>query len=69
VAANHKDWTMIAVILSGLRALYREHRTRRDLRRVHALDDHSLRDIGLTRSDIEDAVRTGARPSLQGAPF
>ncbi len=60
---------MIAVILSGLRALYREHRTRRDLRRVHALDDHSLRDIGLTRTDIEDAVRTGARPSLQGAPF
>ncbi|HYG91581.1 MAG TPA: DUF1127 domain-containing protein [Azospirillum sp.] len=37
----------------------RERRIRRDLRYVMALDDAILKDIGITRSMIEQAVRTG----------
>lgn len=46
---------------SGLGALWRAWRRRRALRRAGAhlgrLDDNLLRDIGLHRGDIDDAVR------------
>jgi uncharacterized protein YjiS (DUF1127 family) len=37
----------------------RELRARRDMERLAEFDDHMLRDIGLTRSEIEGAVRRG----------
>lgn len=36
-----------------------EQRLRRAQAELAALDDHALRDIGVTRHDIEHAVRTG----------
>ena len=37
----------------------REIRVRRDMRRLAELDDTMLRDIGITRTEIERAVRVG----------
>jgi uncharacterized protein YjiS (DUF1127 family) len=44
-------------------SILRWHRMRRDTRQVMALSDAMLKDIGLSRSEIEHAVMTGrARP-------
>jgi uncharacterized protein YjiS (DUF1127 family) len=44
-------------------AILRWRRLRRDIRQVMALSDAMLKDIGLSRSEIEHAVMTGrARP-------
>jgi uncharacterized protein YjiS (DUF1127 family) len=40
-------------------AIAREIRLRRDLRNLQRLDDAMLRDIGLGRGELEDAVRHG----------
>jgi uncharacterized protein YjiS (DUF1127 family) len=40
-------------------AVARWHRLRRDTRRLMALDDRMLRDIGLNRGEVERAVRGG----------
>ncbi len=40
-------------------AALREYRERRAMRHLAALSDHMLRDIGLSRGEIERAVRTG----------
>jgi uncharacterized protein YjiS (DUF1127 family) len=40
-------------------AIVRELRIRRDMRRVTAMDDHRLEDIGMRRSEIEHRVRYG----------
>ncbi len=37
----------------------REIAVRRDMRRLAEFDDHMLHDIGITRLDIEGAVRRG----------
>ncbi len=36
-------------------------RLRRDMRRLSTFDDHILRDIGISRSEVEPAVRFGRR--------
>ena len=38
-------------------AVARWHRLRRDARRLMALDDRMLRDVGLSRGEVERAVR------------
>ena len=40
-------------------AIAHELRIRRDLRQLAAMDDHMLKDIGLSRGDIEHCVRCG----------
>ena len=40
-------------------AVARWHRLRRDTRRLMALDDRMLRDVGLGRGEVERAVRGG----------
>jgi uncharacterized protein YjiS (DUF1127 family) len=47
------------VALRAARAIARELRIRRDMRHLMAMDDRMLKDIGLTRADIGDAVRYG----------
>ena len=42
-----------------LGALAREHEIRRSIKELASLDDRMLRDIGLTRWDVERAVRFG----------
>ena len=48
-----------ALAASLIEGAARELRARRDTERLAQYDDHMLRDIGLTRSDIEGAVRRG----------
>jgi uncharacterized protein YjiS (DUF1127 family) len=40
-------------------AVAEELRIRRDMRQLRAMDDHMLKDIGLTRLDVGSAVRYG----------
>jgi uncharacterized protein YjiS (DUF1127 family) len=40
-------------------AVSRWHRLRQDARRLMALDDRMLRDVGLSRGEVERAVRGG----------
>ena len=58
---------MIAVYLRGILRLIKEWRYRSDLHKLHGMSDRQLSDIGLSRSQIEDAVRGTAQssPSLK----
>jgi uncharacterized protein YjiS (DUF1127 family) len=44
-----------------IEGIAREVRVRRDMSRLAEFDDHMLRDIGITRVDIEGAVRCGRK--------
>jgi uncharacterized protein YjiS (DUF1127 family) len=52
-----------ARLRAGLRQLVapvrRWYRARRDARRLMTFDDHQLQDIGLSRDEMERALRTG----------
>jgi uncharacterized protein YjiS (DUF1127 family) len=48
-----------AVLRAFLGAFAAERQLRRVIRELESLDDHRLRDLGLTRADIELAVRFG----------
>ena len=56
---NKKEKSMI--ILSTLRALPAWIRYRRTLSALARLDDHMLRDIGISRSGIEHAAKIAVR--------
>jgi uncharacterized protein YjiS (DUF1127 family) len=47
------------LVASIARAIAQELRIRRDMRQLRAMDDHMLKDIGLTRAEIGSAVRYG----------
>ena len=47
---------MLTLIINALINRIREHRDRQALRNLLAKDDRVLRDIGLTRPDIEAAL-------------
>jgi uncharacterized protein YjiS (DUF1127 family) len=62
-----------AVLLAGAgalaTALVREIRLRRDARRLAELSDHMLKDIGVSRGEIDSVVRDGHPPRRRtGAP-
>lgn len=63
-----KDLTLIlreSLSSRILRFLARRHRARRDTRRLATFDDYLLRDIGLSRDDIEGA----SSPLISGNRF
>jgi uncharacterized protein YjiS (DUF1127 family) len=43
----------------SIAAIRQELRVRRDMRQLAAMDDHMLKDIGLSRCEIEHRVRYG----------
>ncbi len=45
----------VAVLVTGLRAISRALKNRRDAAMLAGMDDRMLADIGLTRSDLRDA--------------
>jgi len=62
------DWRAKAVAHHVARAvaeLVRRHQHRQAVRRLSALSDRQLHDIGLSRADIAFAVRTGQRHRRQ----
>jgi uncharacterized protein YjiS (DUF1127 family) len=50
---------VIQVMARIAAAISHELRIRRDMRQLMAMDEHMLRDIGLTRADIGSGVRYG----------
>ncbi|MCB8821880.1 DUF1127 domain-containing protein [Microvirga rosea] len=55
-----RNGTTLSAVLSGIVAFVaREIRIRRDLRQLSTFGDAALHDIGLSRGNIEDAVRYG----------
>ena len=51
--------TLRNILLAAMAAPAAWLRTERDIRRLSSLDDHLLRDIGITRSQISRVVRRG----------
>jgi uncharacterized protein YjiS (DUF1127 family) len=49
------------VVRSAVKWLIKEWKVQKTLEHLSELDDHMLRDIGLTRSEIETVVRHGRR--------
>ncbi len=47
--------SVIAAVATGLRAIARAMKNRRDATMLAGMDDRMLADIGLTRSDLRDA--------------
>jgi uncharacterized protein YjiS (DUF1127 family) len=56
-APARRSW--LAAILKAPARLWREIQLRRATRKLEGLDDRALSDIGISRADIERAVRTG----------
>src|SRR5262249_48204959 len=50
------------------RGLSAQRRLRRAVRELHRLDDHMLRDIRVTRGEIEHAVRDGLPAGMMRKP-
>ena len=58
--AGSTAWVRLVAATSHLIApILRWHRARRDSRQLMALGDHLLHDIGLSRGEIERAMRMG----------
>ena len=58
-AAPHAIAGFYGFVLRMAAAAVREVRVRRDTQRLAEFDDYMLRDIGITRTDIEGVVRRG----------
>jgi uncharacterized protein YjiS (DUF1127 family) len=61
VRSTHRTvWQSTCAAIRGLiAAINRERKIRRSLNELSSWPDYMLRDIGLTRSDVERAVRFG----------
>ncbi|HEX2526628.1 MAG TPA: DUF1127 domain-containing protein [Geminicoccus sp.] len=53
-------WAGLARLVTSIRRMYRAQRA---IRELAALDDHLLRDLGLTRNDIERMAWSGRDPA------
>jgi uncharacterized protein YjiS (DUF1127 family) len=58
---NSDSWptALARPIKQGIARVESRHRLRRHVEELMALDDHTLRDIGLSRSEVECAARCG----------
>ena len=61
-ACNSPAPGVVARIFAVLEHLVRVCRSRRDAEYLATLNDYLLKDIGITRSDIEEVVRRGRFP-------
>jgi uncharacterized protein YjiS (DUF1127 family) len=59
IARNGPAGVVTRVVARIAATVADELRIRRDMRQLRAMDDHMLKDIGLTRADIGTAVRYG----------
>jgi len=50
-----------AAVRKVVDGLLRNRRNRRAIERLHRLNDHHLKDIGISRDQIDRAVRSGSR--------
>ncbi|HMB76333.1 MAG TPA: DUF1127 domain-containing protein [Kiloniellaceae bacterium] len=50
--------SFVRALLKGYLAVERNRQRRRCMAEIHALNDHTLRDIGLQRTDITSASAT-----------
>lgn len=58
--------TIAFFVSDALRRIERAHRVRSDARRLHEMPDDMLADIGISRGDIDHAVRHGSLPGERG---
>ena len=58
-AWSERLWTAVSVGRFAAMWIAREVRVRRDARRLAEFSDYMLHDIGISRADIEGAVRRG----------
>jgi uncharacterized protein YjiS (DUF1127 family) len=71
---NTRAWLVVAVafvsnaVAALIRALAAEWRLREAIRELELLNDHRLRDLGLTRLNIERAVRRGRDSAAEVPP-
>lgn len=55
-ALNQADQEFYGSLFGNLRRYLRNWHKRRALKQVHDLDDHILKDIGVERAEVEDAL-------------
>jgi uncharacterized protein YjiS (DUF1127 family) len=62
-------WTLVRRRLHAFQVwVGDERRLRQAIRELEAFDDRRLRDLGLNRETIQDAVRLGRRPTTDTTP-
>jgi uncharacterized protein YjiS (DUF1127 family) len=65
-AGGRTPWALVSTTVQRLvAALAAQRRVRRAIRELQSFDDHRLRDLGLTRVSIADAVRFGRDLDIQ----
>ncbi|HMQ94866.1 MAG TPA: DUF1127 domain-containing protein [Amaricoccus sp.] len=66
LSQRHRRTSPFVALRAFVAKLDIERRIRRDTARLEAMSDHELRDIGLHRGDIRDALRHGRDWYLRG---
>ena len=62
-AAGHRSWQAIADVVGRFAMqMRRERKARRDRRHLMQLPDYLLRDIGISRLEVEAMTQRGDRP-------
>lgn len=61
IACNRQDRRAVVRMFAFLERLVQAYRSRREAEHLAGLSDYLLKDIGITRSDIDLVVRSGRR--------